>query len=244
MTLQKYLTAIAILVSTVSFGQITGGTNYFSLGNTVFNKPFTKFDQYPDTAVVDSTSKASKGGSVTAMLSYHVAVSRHISIGLRGRFLNNSTSTYGISCFGGAVRYHFGIGPDEPRPKKLKEGQKYSANDMTTQVRRFYNHATEERLKSLFFVEAGYMVGNLRYDSNKIAYSEISLQAGALLRAPLPDTQLLRHFGLELSAGVFGMSDEFEKLIFRPNVSAGLLIFLDKKYSSTKKIPRKVERLG
>ena len=232
--MRTFILFALIVTSSYSSAQITKGTNFFSLGNTVFNQPFTKFDQYPDTGVVDSSSSTSSSGSLSAMLSYHVAVSKHISIGLRTRILSNSESSYGITSFGGAVRYHFGFGQDEPKPRYLKKGQEYSPNDMLNKVRKFYNAESEERLKSLFFIEAGYMVGNLRYDSNKISYSEMSLQAGALLRAPLPKTKFLRHFGLELSAGVFGMSDEFEKLNFRPNVSAGLLIFLDRKYTSTK----------
>lgn len=220
-------------------GQITQGTHFFSIGNTVFNKPFSKFEQYPDTAVVDSTSSVNTGGSLSAMLSYHVAITRHVSLGIRTRILSNSESTYGISAFGGAVRYHFGFGQDEPKPRHMKEGQVYSVNDLLNKVRKFYHTESDQRLKSLFFVEAGYMIGNLRYNSKKVSYSEMSLQVGALLRAPLPDTKFLRHFGLELSAGVFGMSDEFEKLNFRPNLSAGLLIFLDRKYSGTKVLFRK-----
>jgi hypothetical protein len=241
MYINKLIVGILLLASTNSFGQITKGTNFISMGNTVFNKPFTKFDQYPDTTITDSTG--TNGLSATFMINYHVAVSKHFTIGIKTRVLTNKESTYGISSFGPAVRYYFGFGQDEPKAKYMKKGDKYSSTDLTTQARRFYNHESKERLKSLFFVEAGYMFGNLRYDSNKIKYSEMSLQAGALFRFPLPETQLLRHFGLELSAGVFGMSDEFEKLTFRPNLSAGLLIFLDRKYSSTKKIPRKVEYL-
>lgn len=231
----KQLTVFFLLfTASFSFGQITPGSNYFSLGNTIFNKPFTKFDQYPDSSAVDTTSTSSASGSLTMMLSYHVAVSRHFSIGLRTRFLSNSESSYGISSFGGAIRYHFGFGQDEPKPRRLKQGQSYSPNDMLNKVRRFYHHESEERLKSLFFVEVGYMGGTLRYHSNRVNYTEMSLQVGALFRAPLHDTKFLRHFGVELSAGAFGISDEFEKLNFRPNVSAGLLIFLDRKYTSTK----------
>lgn len=241
MTLKNMIAVAVIFASANAFGQITKGTNFISLGNTVFNKPFTKFDQYPDTTITDSTG--ANGLNATFMINYHVAVSRHLSIGLRSRVLTNKESSYGISGIGPAVRYYFGFGQDEPKPKYLKKGAKNSTTDMISSARRFYYDEPKERLKSLFFVEAGYMFGNLRYDSNKIKYSEMSVQAGALFRFPLPETQLLRHFGLELSAGVFGMSDEFEKLNVSPNVSAGLLIFLDRKYTSTKLIPRKVEYL-
>lgn len=241
MTLKKLIALALIFFSLTSFGQITKGTNFISLGNTIFNKSFSKFDQYPDTTITDSTG--ANGLSATFMINYHVAVSRHFTIGLKTRVLTNKESTYGISGFGPAVRYYFGFGQDEPKPKYLKKGEKYSANDMTTRVRRFYDNESNERLKSLFFVEASYLFGSLRYDSNKIKYSEMSLQAGALFRFPLPETQLLRHFGFELSAGVFGISDEFENLNFRPNLSAGLLIFLDRKYTRTELIPRKVEYL-
>ncbi len=237
----KIFAALTLLISSNVFGQVTTGTNFFSLGNTVFNKPFTKFDQYPDTTITDSTG--ANGLSATFMVSYHVAVSKHFSIGLRTRVLTNKESTYGISSFGGAFRYYFGFGQDEPKTKYIKMDGKKAPIDAAANVRRFYHDESKERLKSLFFIEAGYMSGKLRFASNKIKYSEMSLQAGALFRFPMPETQLLRHFGLELSAGVFGMIDEFENLSFQPNVSAGLLMFLDRKYSSTKVIRRKVEYL-
>jgi len=107
-------------------------------------------------------------------------------------------------------------------------------------VRRFYKHETQERLKSFFFLEASYLFGNLKFDGNVVPYSEASFQLGAIFRAATPDIQLIRHFGLELGAGVFAPTNEFETRNFRPNISAGLLIFFDKKYTSTKRIFRQI----
>ena len=235
--MKLFIIALTLFITYNSYGQVSAGTNFFSLSNTVFNKPFTKFDSYPDSTVTDSTTTTGASGSV--MFNYHVTVTKHISIGFKSRLLGNKESTYGITSFGPAVRYYFGFGPDEPKPvmKKNKGG---SGDGGTYYARRFYNHETKERLKSLFFVEAGYQFGRIKVDGTKVPHSELSLQAGALFRFAVPKTQLIRHFGLELSAGVFGMTDEFEQRSFIPNVLGGLLIFLDKKYSSTKKIRRQV----
>lgn len=229
---------VTILV-TSGHAQITRGSNFISISNTVFNKPFTKFDLYPDTTINDSTQAT--GASVSIMLNYHVAITNHFTLGFKSRFLANKESTYGITAFGPSVRYYFGFGPDEPRPKVKKVAQGEAQTSGTYPVRRFYNNESGQRLKSFFFVEGSYLFGKTKFDGNQVPYSEAGLQFGAQFRAATPKTQLIRHFGLEVAVGGFAVTDVFENRTFLPNVSAGLLIFLDKKYSSTKKIYRVVQ---
>lgn len=231
--------SLAIFVFGTINAQISTGSNFISISNTVFNKPITKFDQYPDTTLNDSTTAT--GANASIMLNYHFAVSNHFSIGFKSRFLSNKESTYGISAFGPAVRYYFGFGPDEPKPKikKVKPGEPKTFG--VYPARRFYLNETDERLKSFFFVEGSYLFGNLKYDSERIKYNEAGLQVGVQLRAATPDIQFIRHFGLELGVGIFGHSDELENNLILPNVSGGLLIFLDKKYTSSRRIMRVVE---
>lgn len=217
--------------------QISKGSNFVTLGNTMFNEPIKRFDQYPDTSVTNDSSTAT-GVSVSIMLNYQIALSDHFAVGFKSRFLADKESTYGISAFGPSVRYYFGFGPDEPRPKMVKEEQESPG---IYPVHRFYLDTSGKRLKSFFFVDGNYLFGKMKFNETSTSYNEAGLMAGIMLRAATPKTQLIRHFGVEFAAGAIRVTDPMGNSSILPNFSAGVNIFLDKKYTSHRKILRVVK---
>lgn len=236
----KFFITLTLVLSTLGvYAQISRGANFITLGNTAINGPLHRFEQYPDTTLNDSTTAT--GLSVSIMLNYNLAVSDHFTVGFKSRFLTDKESTYSISAFGPSVRYYFGFGADEPKTKivTLKPGQ--PERTKTQNFHRFYNHESKTRLKSFFFVDASYLFGNVKFDGNQASYGEAGLMLGAMLRGATPENPLFRRLGIELSAGAMSFTNEFGEQRIIPNISAGINIFLDKKYTSHSRVYRVVQ---
>lgn len=222
-----FIFSFILLIGSNAVSQVTKGTNYFFFSNNVFTPEAKQFEKYPYVEDTTNTSNTSSSSSVNLYMGYSVALSKRFSIGVKSRFLNDKSSTYGISCAGPILRYYFGVGKE----KTAKEIEKRAKAGNPVKVLSFLKSG--ENARKFFFIETGSMFGNKRFESSKIAYQEYNLSAGASVRIPT-DAKLVGKLGFEASLGGTLRTNLSGNLDFVPSINIGLQIYFDKKYTQLK----------
>lgn len=210
----RFLFTIFVALNMVStYAQLKTWNNFFSLTNFAPNEFDEIFENFP--ALIDTTSadssKVKSNASGNLFFSFNVAISNQLLIGLKLHHVGSKESSFGLFSYGPVFRVY-------PHIKALKSP--------------FQFVKTNEIANNFFFVELSSLYGKFRYSEFKLPYSETFLMVGASIRAPLDQYRFIRHFGVELSAGL-QYRTQFEKVNgsnFMPYIHGGLNIYLDKKY--------------
>lgn len=218
---------MAFLAHISLFSQITGGMNYFHLGGMSFNQDIKILEDYPPFLDTTSTDSSYFRGSndVNLMLGYYIGCSKHISIGFTSRFLTSKESSFAINSGGLSLRYHFGI-----RTSKNK-----NANQESESGEALFFSKTNEPARSVFYIDATGLFGNMKFQDQKVKYQNGILQFGAMLRFPVDNKKFLRHLGIQVSAGVSYRSTVSETYKIFPVATGGINFHLDKKYTTVRR---------
>lgn len=234
--------------------QISKGSNYLFFGN--FQNDYKSIAKnYPiDTTVVDSSGSVGAKANISAslLIGYQYAVTNRFSLGFLTLLQSQKESTYKIGAIGPSFRYHFGFDfLSKPKKVRIKSGltedQKQAKRSQALSRPKFFHYFTpadsETRLKSLFFVEGSALFGSIRAVGIVSPYSHYSIMGGVLFRFPKPDIRFVRNAGIEFSIGARRVTNLQAQNEITFATKAGLVFFLDRKYTRLRSQKRGFEFL-